>query len=955
MGSSINFVPDALPASGANAPQINFVPDAALAAAPSPTPQPDAQGNYPITFAKDAEGQGYGNSTPPPQPSLGRSIGLTMRSWGPVGAAAGGGALASSMLLGPETAPLGAGAGLLSYGGAKMIGDPLVAGYNYIKPQSWPALTPPTQAISNALDTILPKPSTPDERITDAVNQAVADSVGTTGLGAFKGAAGALQAMNNPVVQGVGKAIAEGPVAQAGLSALSGAGYGITREAAPDNRYAQMAGALLPALVAGGVANAGRAGLNYLGADNVGAFITGGRDAAANVYGQNAVAKLLQERAGTPFQQSEAVDNLNQAINNITANGYQPTAGTASGNVGLIATEKGLVNNPTVLNRYVENQRAVNNALADQMQKSDVSPSAAQNFMGNILEGQQRSAQNSVNAAQDAAARAEQALAQRQADVSTMSADSTRTGASTQIRGSLNDQFNNARATADALYSKIPQDVVVPVNDAHDVAAGIAKSYEGTVGEVPPAITKFLEVSKDGAMPAAKAQRNLEELYAAIQETPKNSPAAKALGDLRDALDHSISQVEPVSKPLQEARNYYRNTLAPQFKQGASAPVLNQRGAGGADAVAPGNTLDRYMGNEADAARLKSALSGEGGELKPSDAAAVRDWAVSKMAASVGENPTGTKIRSWLKANDSVISQFPEIKTEIQKMANRIGGAAQFKDKMAGELVARQADLKAAQTAATDSNVAKFANGNPVAEVDSFLYGNNADRRMAELVKQANLDKTGQATEGLKNAVKESILQKVKAFGSNPSASNSIDTISAGDLPATIAKMNKLLLDGTPTRRAMQQVFTPDEMGKLDQIRKQLEVSNRINWKATTGSDTSALSTAQEMVGAVKRGAWNVPIVKGAKTIGSILDVGGAALRAVVMKDPEKAAKDILTNAMLDPKLAKALLLKPTDTNLPMIQQSIMPYLTPYLQNPPSQQTAPGKAGKMLNAAGMNQ
>jgi len=948
MGSTINFVPDPSMATGTNAaPTISFVPDPAVKV---PSAQPS------ITFAKDAEGQGYNN--PPPEPSLGRSIGLTMRSWGPVGAAAGGGALASSMLLGPETAPLGAGAGLLSYGGAKMIGDPLVAGYNYIKPQSWPVLTPPTQAISNALDTFLPKPATPEERIGDAVNQAVADSVGTTGLGAFKGAAGALQAMNNPVVQGVGKAIAEGPVAQAGLSALSGAGYGITREANPDNPYTQMAGSILPALIAGGAANAGRRAINYLGKDNVGSFLTGGREAAANTYAQNAVAKLLQERAGTPGQQAAAVDNLNQAVNNISANGYLPTSGTASGNVGLIATEKGLVNNPTVLNRYVENQRAVNNALAGQMEQSGAAPSAAQNFMGDILQGQQRSAQNSVNTAQDAAARAEQALAQRQADVSTMSADSTRTGASTQIRGSLNDQFSNARAIADELYSKIPQEVAVPVKNARDIATGIAKSYEGTVGDVPDAITKFLEISKNGAMPAAKAQRNLEELYAAIQETPKNSPASKSLGDLRDALDHDISQVESVSQPLQEARNFYRDTLAKQFKQGASAPVLNQRGAGGADAVSPGNTLDRYMGNQDDAARLKSALAGEGGELKPSDAAAVRDWAVSKMASSVGENPTGTKIRSWLKANDSVISQFPEIKSEIQKMANRIGGAAQFKDKMAGELAARQQDFKAAQTTATDSNVAKFANGNPVAEVDSFLYGNNADRKMAELVKQASLDKTGQATEGLKNAVKESILQKVKAFGSNPSASNSIDAISAGDLPATIAKMNMLLLDGTPTRKAMQQVFTSDEMSKLDQIRKQLEVSNRINWKATTGSDTSAISTAQEMVGAVKRGAWNVPIVKGAKTIGSILDVGSAALRAIVMKDPEKVAKDLLTQSMLDPKLAKALLMKPTDTNFPMIQQALIPYLNLYLQNPtasPDQTPKPaaGKAGKMLNAAGM--
>jgi hypothetical protein len=132
----------------------------------------------------------------------------------------------------------------------------------------------------------------------------------------------------------------------------------------------------------------------------------------------------------------------------------------------------------------------------------------------------------------------------------------------------------------------------------------------------------------------------------------------------------------------------------------------------------------------------------------------------------------------------------------------------------------------------------------------------------------------------------------------------------------------------------MEQVFTPEEMSAMDQIRKQASVSNRLNTKATAGSDTASnLTTGSEVSSTVNKVYWGLPGIRAAKIVKSIADIGGALGRAIVMKDPEKVTQELLVDAMLDPKLAKALLMRETDKNLPMMRGAVEPWLNNWLQN----------------------
>jgi len=916
-------------------------------ASPSPSPGPG------ITFVNNAEGQGY---APKPQRSavedVGRSIGLAARSYGPLAVATGAGALAGGLP--------GAGAGAAAYGLTKLVGDPVVGLYNYAKPESWTPLTPPTQALNSVLDSFLPKPETPGERIADSVNQAIADSVGITGLPSkvFKAAeAGApavnqgiggvgtyLQNLQNPVAQGVGRVIAENPAQQAVLSAISGLGYGTAREVAPDMPAAQFVAGLAAPFAATAGMNAVRSGINFLGPENIGAFFSGGREAAAQNYANNQVAQRLQTQVGTQAEKDTAIQALDQG-GPLTANGYRPTTGTLSANPNLISIEKRLSNNgdakgsagESLLSRSVKNAEAITGGVNSTLKPGAVSPEVAQNYIGGQLNQRVLSAEDVVKIAEDAVRRAAAELAAEQASLYNQGAETVRNTAAKNVRGSLETQNSEFKAMADELFKKVPDKVDVPLKTSINVAKRLVKAAGDDVGNLPPSIQKFLDIAakNKNSLKSKNVQDNLSSLYADMQEVPKASPALRKLELLRDALDRDINRVGEVAKPLREARDFYRDQFVPRFRQGASFPIFKQRGAGGADAVTPENTVNGFWENETEAGRLRSALGGQSGELDPKDISSVRDWAVSQMMSRFGPNVKPEQIADWARANSARLAKWPEVQKEVNQLSQNLGKSSEKVNALGQVLETKKAELSSVKDTATKSNPAKFSQGGAegaVADVDGWLYSNRAGNRAKELVEAAKADKSGQAMEGLRNSIKESVTRRVRARGTVVGEGNDINAVTPESFPTTMAKMNTLLQSG-PTRRAMEMVFTPEELSSLDQIRKQVAVSNRINTKATSGSDTASLTTAGELDSQINKIYWGLPGIRAVKILKSIADGGKALGRAVVMKDPEKVTQQLLVDAMLEPKLARALLMRESEKTLPMVKQAIEPWLNNWLQN----------------------
>lgn len=349
-----------------------------------------------------------------PQPAGGimRSLGLGVRSAGPYAAAAAAGAAAGAPFAGIGAGP-GALAGLGAYGLTRIVGDPAVNLYNSVRPESFPEATPPSVAVNNLLDSFLPKPETPIEKIADTTAQAVGDSVSFTGLG------NVLARSASPVVSGVGQTLAAAPKIDAAMSAGSGLGLGVAQQAAPDSALAQVVGSLAAPTAMLGAGNASRAAMNWLGPDNIAAYAGGlgkggAREAAAREYAASKVSESLKGLAGSGVD--DAVNSLRNA-DALATGGYRPTSGTLSGNAGLISAEKGVASEPQVLERYLSNQRAINAGIDDVVTPSGAKPQAAQKFMRQAVDGQQMAAARAADSAADDVARAEARVAGNQSEV----------------------------------------------------------------------------------------------------------------------------------------------------------------------------------------------------------------------------------------------------------------------------------------------------------------------------------------------------------------------------------------------------------------------------------------------------------------------------------------------------------------------------------------------------------
>lgn len=914
-----------------------------------------------------------------------RAIAGGVRDFGPVGVAMGAGGLGGQALGVPL--PVGAGAGGLAYLGAKMVADPATSAYNYLTGSN---AEMPTQSLNRFLDQFLPSNEVRSggmEQVFKGVNDAVADNTSTFGAGTLlRGTAAAGGGITNAlgnlvkpnVADAVGTALTQSPKMDAALSALSGAASATAKQAAPDNQGAQIAAGVLTPLSVVLAANGIKGGVNALGAPQAlsaflrgqaddeakmlaassGNAMTGRRNAAAMQLAANKVSEQVQNAAGNRSEINSAIENLDQSADlytprSATSPGYNPTSGTASGNTGLISMEKGLVNSDRMVNRYQDNKRAIDVEMSEQMRPemlypASASPQEAQGIIKKILDDEMAQSQAAQKNAQQAAFDAETNLANREREVVDMSAQNNRTDASTQIRSSLEANRQVVSKQVDAEFAKIPQDIAVDVSEsARKKTIEILDGFGGRLADAPDVIVRFASLTKKGGpIASGDAQKILQDLYAAQAAAPAGSNSSRLIGELRQALDEDISKVEAFSEPLRNARNFYRENFVPVYKSGEAFNVLYGR-SNNAPSVASSETIDAYMKNPDSAAQLSRGLQGASGKISDTDETLLRNWVESKMATKAGSEPTQESVLSFLRNNNATISRLPEsAQNRIKEIAEGLGSARANVGTAKSALDESNAAFAATEARATKSGVAKFANANEAEyQVDNWLYDNqNSAKTMSDLIAEAKKDKTGRALEGLQNAVKNSLGRKIKNPGANSSNSNEIEAGVTDDWATSLAKSAKVLEKNTPTRRALEMILSKDDLNVLDRGRKQMEVSARINRKATSGSDTAALLEQKSQLQQIAEGSagrGTVTNVPGAKQIRqantAVQFIKGLGKGTIVSSNEAKFTDDLLKEAMLNPDIMKALLRRSTPKNLEMTKQAITPFINSWTQANQSQ------------------
>lgn len=281
------------------------------------------------------------------------------------------------------------------------------------------------------------------------------------------------------------------------------------------------------------------------------------------------------------------------------------------------------------------------------------------------------------------------------------------------------------------------------------------------------------------------------------------------------------------------------------------------------------------------------------------------DYAAAKLK-SVATNADGTldpgKIATFQKAHAEALKAFPDLNAKFSTAAK----AQQTVDAVAK---ARKQDLDTYQAGA----IGKVMNAAPedvTKHIGAIFGSKDASAQMGRLAREAASDKTGAATAGLRKGIADFINSR---FISNTEAGTSGSNLVKSDAFQTFMRQS---------RGALSTVFKPDEIASMDAIAADLHRANR---SVTAVKLPGSPGTAQDLT-AVAKGAHGKQepllreIVEGAVTghvglgpIGAI--AGGAAAVGKHIAGAMRAAgyakvDDLVKDALLNPSLAKALLMK---------------------------------------------
>lgn len=684
---------------------------------------------------------------------------------------------------------------------------------------------------------------------------------------------------------------------------------------------------------------------------------------------KRAATKALQEAA---LDSDAAIRNITDVQSNLADDYFMPTAGTASDDEGLIALERGLSSEPRMVQRANQNRAMIAGGRENLNVPSGAGTETPGVFFKQQKEGMIEAGEKGASEAQEALLKTQKALEKAQNEV--LSNVGTKEGASAKLDELYRATQEAATAEKNAKFAAIDPDGNV-MRSAQPFLDVVKQIEDEAVDGLPvnPATQKFIDYFK-GLQPSAqdlRAAKEMAETKMAVIERGLDKGeisreiAEKEMGDLvdkitdlmakrtnpmisfrqaqrlRPKLSDAIAQaranndgeavkhlsmlkkaVESETEKLaaeggeaglraKSALEHYKNVYAPNYVKGEGGALRmdinrgkNLPASATADRfvnAAPGakeaaEDIDRIIAQSADPAQGR---------------AAVKQYVLGKLSDSlVNGKITSDRLDVFLNRYGPALQSFPD----VQKHIEAVGRTLAEKE---GSVAAATAKAKQMSEAANmvdrelnRSVTELFIQRDPVKAVSGIMNSSNPAENMREVLAAARKDPSGRAVMGVRDAVKEWANDNLSQMGK---------LTKEGEAAVSFAKINAML-DRPPVRRALNQIYTPDEMAVMDKLRKQLEVMDRINQQVTVGSPTKHLAEAQQ---------------KAEKALGIITSIaGGSRISGFALKlvslgtDPQKAARQLLVDAMLDPDLAKTMLMPVNKGTAPRITKKLNAYIT---------------------------
>lgn len=732
------------------------------------------------------------------------------------------------------------------------------------------------------------------ETFVEALGAGVGDAAAAllpvgAGLNSLRTAGGAIGAFSDDAyravasVPGVGAELAAGGIAGTAEQMAEDAG-------APE--WVQNTAAIAAPMAAGGAVALGRAAKNLPTAAGAAALVapytkTGARHVARN---------RMQTLAGGPERAEQLAGRIGGD------NPLNLTPARQTGDENMLAVEQLAARQNPALRADLEARRAAAPIAARAQvsaqggSRQDVEAAQAffearrAEFAGRL----QKSAQDALSASQGR--------------VQAINATRDPGANSLLVSGAVEDARRAARAEEKRLWDAVPKDALTSTSAARARAQEWAAELGRAGADDMPAIARRLLLD-DGGFGDTETVREAHRLYGKLREIARNARAgtnrqdamALVADDIADAILDDLGARQgttAVGRKINEARAYSA-ALHETFDQGAPGRIL-QRTSVGDTAVDPELSLQRTVGRGGTEAAVAARQLEAAGAPDPQ----IQDYIKGQFARRANK-PNGeittAQARAFARDHKELLDAYPELRAEIETAVVEREGAEQ----MAARLTKRLKALSDTRRSPT----AGFATAQAENAAASILKARSPVEAARGVMVEARKDATGAAVKGVKAAFTENLIVKARSG----------DGVDA-------ARLSEALTDPR-TRRAMQVVFTKDEMARLHRISRELTKAQATS-AADIGDNLSGASANRIIEFAARIFAANqgAQLGRGAGQLQTAQMASGRAKEWIAHLTRDKASR-LLADAVTDPTLFKALL---TQTAGPAAERQI-PRLLPYL------------------------
>ena len=595
----------------------------------------------------------------------------------------------------------------------------------------------------------------------------------------------------------------------------------------------------------------------------------------------------IQTLAGGPKRAAEMADRADSKDNPL---GLSPAQMT--GDEGLISLERAAMASDPNINQRITAQRFKSDAAARQAFETGGDVTNTQSFIDKAIEDAKAFAFSKIP-----------------------SSSTSNIEASNIVAAELRKAKGIAKEQQKVLWDKIPDNTLADMSEARDVAQSMIDGLNVySMNDAPEEVITFLK-----SMESSSVQKvgEMGTLSSKLREAARNATSgekvtnntARIANNVADAIDVSFDRISPdneVSGLIMDARKF-SGEMHEKFSRGAVGKLLT-RGLRGGEKIDPKMTLQKSMGQGGDTAdiaegNISAALAGGAGvgDAKNATANFLRNQFKRKVFP--GDKYSETAAVNFADDNKALLSRFPEVAAELQaSMASQ------------SNIIPR------------NSIPGKFAAADPKEALSFVIKSDAPAREMSGLVAMAKADKSGKATQGLKQAVSETLIDE-STETLKVSRGTGVDGAPQTETRGTYLSQ---ALGGKGAGKVAAQLYTKTEISRFKIIAKELEKLDRARLSTDGGKALEAIepnaisSTLVRIIGAKL----------GAKFAGSgqqglqAAQLGSGRASKLLKRLTNDKARQLLINSTEDGKLFKDLLRgikSPED--LDRMMKTIMPYV----------------------------